>query len=116
MLTIGAVASQFSASVADSIGADGLIEEVSGGRISPGHAYAIVAGLAIAVTWATDVFGIINLASRAFALFYLLQCLVALSVLHHRDDLPRRAPRAALFAASGLVCLAVVLFAIPSGA
>lgn len=115
MLTLGAVASQFSASVADSIGAAGLIEEVSGRRIALNRAYPLVAATAIAVIWSTDVFGIINLASRAFALFYAVQCVVAVMVAAHHPALPHRALHLAAYAAAGVICLAVVIFAVQSG-
>ena len=115
MLTLGAVASQFSAAVADSIGAAGLIEEVSARRITLKRAYVAVAAVALAVVWLTDVFGIINLASRAFALFYAAQCGVAVLTAHAMPDLSHRAARMTLFTALGCLSMAVVIFAIPSG-
>ena len=41
-------------------------------------AYPLIACVAALVTWETDVFSLIALASRCFALYYALQCLVAL--------------------------------------
>lgn len=114
MLTIGAIASQFSASVADSVGCAGLIEEIANRRISLRHAYPVIALVAIGITWNLDVFRIITLASQAFALFYLVQACVALSVAHGNRDLPNRRRNMALFAAVALFCLAVLLFGIPS--
>ena len=114
MLTIGAIASQFSASVADSVGCAGLIEEIANRRISLRHAYPVIALVAIGITWNLDVFRIITLASQAFALFYLVQACVALSVAHDSRDLPNRRRNMALFAAVALFCLAVLLFGIPS--
>ena len=115
ILSVGAIASQFSASVADSIGAAGLIREVSDNRVSTRHAYPLIATIAVVVTWETNVFGIIALASRAFALFYLIQCIVALMTLRHCRELPSRTAQTALFASLAVLCGAVVLFAIPSG-
>jgi hypothetical protein len=71
--------------------------------------------VAIAITWSADVFRIITLASQAFALFYLVQSCVALSVAYQRRDFPNRRARMALFAAVALFCLCVVVFGIPSG-
>ncbi|MBI1216525.1 MAG: hypothetical protein GC185_12000 [Alphaproteobacteria bacterium] len=116
LLTLGAIASQFSASVADSVGATGLVHDITRREVPVRHAYPLVALVAIGVTWGTDVFGVINLASRAFALFYFMQCCVALLVTRKHTHLPRRAARTVLFAALALVCLAVVVFALPSGA
>lgn len=116
MLTIGAIASQFSASIADSIGAAGLLHEATRQKLSEQMAYPVIAAVAIGLVWVTDVFGIINLASRAFALFYAVQCISALIILQNQKQLPRRLSRAILFGGLGLLCLGVVCFAIPSGA
>ena len=59
---------------------------------------------------------IINLASRAFALFYFVQSLVALLVARTAEADGSRGWRMTRFGASALLCLAVVLFAVPSGA
>lgn len=115
MLTVGAVASQFSASVADSVGCAGLLEDISNRRLNLQHAYPLIALVAIAIIWSSNVFEIITLASRAFALFYLVQTCVALSVAWEKRNLANRSGHIALFTVVALFCLAVVLFGIPSG-
>jgi hypothetical protein len=115
MLTVGAVASQFSASVADSVGCAGLLEDISGRRLSLKHAYPLIAVISIAIIWNTNVFRIIALASQAFALFYFVQSCVAVSIALEKRDLKRRAGHIALFTVVALFCLSVVLFGIPSG-
>jgi hypothetical protein len=115
MLTVGAVASQFSASVADSVGGAGLLEDITGRRLNLNHAYPLIAIVSIAIIWSTDVFRIITLASQAFALFYLVQACVALSIAVEKRDLKHRAGRIVLFGAVALFCLCVVMFGIPSG-
>lgn len=115
LLTVGAIASQFSAAVADSVGCAGLIEDIASRRINLRHAYPLIALVAIGITWNADVFRVITLASQAFALFYLVETCVALAVTHETRDLPRRGARMLLFAAVALFCLAVVVFGIPSG-
>lgn len=77
---IGALSSQLSAAVADSIGSGGLMNEVSRRKLSVPAAFAIAGGLAIAVVWLTDPFQVVAVSSRAFALFYALQCGLALMV------------------------------------
>ncbi|MDH7974190.1 hypothetical protein QH494_18530 [Sphingomonas sp. AR_OL41] len=77
---IGAVSSQLSAAVADSIGSGGLMNEVSRRRLSVPAAFAIASALAIAVVWLTDPFQVVAVSSRAFALFYAMQCGLALLV------------------------------------
>jgi len=115
MLTVGAVASQFSASVADSVGGAGLLEDIANRRLSLQHAYPLIALVSIAIVWSTNVFQIITLASRAFALFYLVQTCVALSIAIEKRDLTHRRKYIALFVVVAAFCLCVVLFGIPSG-
>lgn len=76
----GALASQLSAAVADSIGATGLAVELSGKRLTIPLAFLAASALAIAVVWLTDPFSVVAVASRAFALFYGTQCLIAFVV------------------------------------
>lgn len=76
----GALASQLSAAVADSIGATGLAVELSRKRLSVPFAFLAASLLAVAVVWLTNPFSVVAVASRAFALFYGIQCLMALIV------------------------------------
>ncbi len=79
-LIVAAALSQFSAAVADTIAATGNMEEATHQHLKERFGYIIVGGGAIMLTWSADTFEIIALASRAFAFYYLLQCLVAFSV------------------------------------
>jgi hypothetical protein len=111
-LTVAAAASQFSASVADSLGDAGLIEEITGGRVDPAHAYPMISAIGIGLLWATDVNGIIALASRAFALFYALQCLVAFESARKR---PGERAMSLGFLTLALITTAVFVFGVPAG-
>ncbi|MEM6577507.1 MAG: hypothetical protein AAF678_03375 [Pseudomonadota bacterium] len=110
IVTAGAVASQFSAAVADSIGASGLLG--SSGRLhaAPKHAYALIGAVAVMVIWATDVVSIVALASRAFALFYALQCVLA-AVLARQMGL---SGRSLYYAGLALICFLVAVLGLPS--
>ncbi len=77
LLVAAALAAQFSAAVADTGGSGGLIAELSGHRVTPRQAYAILSAVGIALTWSANVFEIISYASRAFAAYYALQALIA---------------------------------------
>ena len=70
---IGAVSSQLSAAIADSIGSGGLLIEVTRSRFGVRQAFTAAAALAIAMVWLTDPFEVIAWSSRAFALFYAMQ-------------------------------------------
>jgi len=110
-LTVAAAASQFSASIADSLGDAGLIETITARKVTPAHAYPVIAVVGIAILVTVDVNGVIALASRAFALFYALQCLVAWESARKRHGLPSRA---LAFLGLALVCFAVFVFGVPS--
>ncbi|WP_282153213.1 hypothetical protein [Ruegeria atlantica] len=111
-LTIAATASQFSASVADSIGDAGLIGEITHDRVNPSHAYGLIALVGIGILWSTDVDQVIALASRAFALFYALQCLVAFEAARKRKGDEKNA---VAFLALSIVSGAVFVFGVPAG-
>lgn len=107
----GAIASQFSAAVADSIGGSGLISETTHRHVNARHAYVLIGAVSLLVIWATDVVSLVALASRAFALFYAMQCMVAVAVARERGD----RGRAALFGTLAAVAFAVALLGIPAG-
>lgn len=114
LIAVAAVGSQFSAAVADTEGAGGLVREITHKRVSTSHAYGLILLITVALTWGTDVNGIIAYASRAFALFYMLQCLVAVIVARGIKDLERRNRRMALFGLLALLCLLVFALGVPA--
>jgi len=60
------------------------------------------------LAWTGSTFTVIALASRAFALYYLLQCVVALSVCRNHRERVR-------FFMVALALIFVVVFAVPAG-
>jgi hypothetical protein len=115
LLAIAAIGSQFSAAVADNVGAGGLIEDITQRKVPVRFAYLLILLVTIALTWETNVNEIIAYASRAFALYYTLQCVVAWVVAWKMKDLHRRPLRLATFAFLAAICLLVFAFGIPSG-
>lgn len=83
-LIIAAALSQFSAAVADVITSVGNIEEATGKRIKARFSYILVGFGAAMLTWSANTFELVALASRAFAFYYLMQCLVAMCVTRSR--------------------------------
>ena len=77
LLVAAALAAQFSAAVADTGGSGGLVAELTDGRLSPRQGYGALVALGLILTWSADVFQIITYASRAFALYYALQAVIA---------------------------------------
>ncbi len=114
LLVIAAIASQLSAAVADTAGGGEMLSGAS--RVVPTarYGYLIVTGLAIAVVWLVDVFAIISVASRAFAAFYLVQTVMAFSVLYRDQSLPRRTSLLLSYGVLIVVMAFIVGFAIPA--
>ena len=109
LLVAAALAAQFSAAVADTGGSGGLIAELSGRRVSPRQAYAILTFVGVALTWSANVFEIISYASRAFAAYYALQALIAALAAHRAG---RRAMGAG-FGALAVLGLAIAVLGQP---
>jgi len=110
LLVLAALASQLSAAVADMSGAGGLIADYGHGRIDPRYAYAGIALVALVLTWSIDIFGLIAYASRAFGVYYTLQCALAWRLARGRFWLRM------LFASGCLLAAAVVVFGVAAAA
>jgi len=106
-LVAAAVLSQFSAAVADTMAGGGNAVEVTKGHVDTKHAYLFICGLAIVLSMA-DTLTILALASRAFAFYYTLQCIVAIMV---SKSMPQRLGMGLVAA----VLLFITLFAVPAG-
>ncbi|OYY72612.1 MAG: hypothetical protein B7Y47_02430 [Sphingomonas sp. 28-63-12] len=109
---IGAVSSQLSAAIADSIGSGGLMIEVSRRKLGVRTAFIAASALSIAVVWLTDPFSVIALSSRAFALFYAMQAVLAFWV-SLRTKAGSSWARTG-FALVGLVCLVAAVAGAPA--
>jgi hypothetical protein len=110
MLVIAAIMSQFSAAIADTIGAGGLIAQNSRNRLKSKHGYFLVTILAIILVWFTDIFEIISLASRAFAFYYFLQCLVSVFTAIELN----KKLKSIRYVCLAIILLAVIIFAVPA--
>lgn len=77
LLIFAAIMSQFSAAVADSIGSSGLISEATQKKISIKQGILITVGISVLLIWLTNIYEIIVIASKAFAIYYGMQSLIA---------------------------------------
>ena len=107
-LVVGAALSQLSAAVADAVAAVGGVAEVVGSDDGTRVAYLAVGAGALLLAWAGDTMTVIAWASRAFAFYYFLQCLVALTVCP-------RARRKAWVSGVAVALALVMVFAEPAG-
>lgn len=114
MIAIAAIGSQFSAAVADTSGAGGLIEEIVHHKLPPRYAYLAITVATVLLTWETNVNEIIAYASRAFALFYLLQSVVALMLAWQTPTLHGRKTKLLRFGFCVLACALVFVLGLPS--
>ena len=115
LLTVTAIGSQLSAAMADDAGCSGLLEAILDGKVSKRYDYLIVSGLAITLTWLTNVYEIISWASRAFALFYTLQCIVAVFVALKSKSVSGLWLKLVGFVALAVVCLFITVLGVPAG-
>lgn len=107
-LALTGVFSQFSAAIADLVTAVGNVTELSRNRLRRALIYPAVGGLAVGVVWAFSTIALIAVASRAFAVFYAIQCLAAARTARTR-------PSAVGFLLLAGCMVFVVLFARPVG-
>ena len=114
LLVIAATMSQFSAAVADTIASGGLTVETTGGRVTLKYSFSIIVLIAIFLTWLTNIFEIITLASRAFALYYFLQTLTAIFSAKYNAEEHYYKWRLGFFSFVALMMAAVVIFGIPA--
>jgi hypothetical protein len=112
LIILAALASQLSAAVADMNGAGGLIADATMRRLSMRAGYAVTAAVAIAITWAANIYEIIVFASKAFVIYYGLQCGLAALVALRPGTVSRA--HALLFAFGALLSAVVLVFGAPA--
>ena len=111
LLVAAALSAQLSAAVADTGGAGGLFVELTCRRVDEKHAYLLLVGIGLAVTWLFNVFEIIAYASRAFALYYGMQAAIAAATAHERGA---PAWRVLAYGALAALGLAIAVFGTPA--
>ncbi|NVK36146.1 MAG: hypothetical protein HWE23_16800 [Rhodobacteraceae bacterium] len=110
LLVAAALAAQFSAAIADTSGSGGLFVELTKGKISSRHAYALLTFSGLLITWSANIFEVISYASRAFAVYYGLQCVIASLSAHRAHGF---SPRTVFFALLAVLAAAIFAFGLP---
>lgn len=110
LLVIAAVMSQFSAAIADTIGGGGLITETFHNFIDTKQSYLLLTIIATILTWLTNIYEIITIASKAFAVYYTLQVIVTILLKKHIGSpyLSRLA-----YQMLALILIFIILFGLP---
>ncbi len=106
-LVLSAVLSQFAAATADTAAADGNLRRLSS-RMDGRRPFLVTGAFALLLAATVPTFTIVAVASRAFALYYALQCIVALRTS------PQPARKLAYGALATLMA-AVTVLALPAG-
>ncbi|NOQ46419.1 MAG: hypothetical protein GQ559_07080 [Desulfobulbaceae bacterium] len=106
-LVIAAALSQFSAAVADTLAATGNMEEITHEQMKARWGTVLVGSGAIVLAWSANTLEIVAIASRAFAFYYMLQCLVAITV-------SKSIGQRIVMAAVALVLAFITIFAVPA--
>ena len=114
LLSITAIGSQFSAAVADSEGAGGLIQDLSKKKIGLNFSYVIILAATVLLTWLTQVTEIIAYASRAFAIYYMMQCLIAFFTVNQASNIKNPLLKKLFFLTISVVCLLIFVYGLPA--
>ncbi len=77
LLLGAAIASQLSAALADTLGGGGLLKEIIPSKLKINTYYMMIIAVAIFLIWTANIFEIINFSSKGFALYFLLQTIIA---------------------------------------
>ena len=114
LLVFGAIGSQLAASVSNVAGGSSLLVATIGERLRGRVSYQFIVVPAIALTWLTNINQVIALASRAFAAYYAIECLIAI-----RISLSQPAGRGRNLAVAGMGAMAlfmtlIAVFSIPT--
>ncbi len=112
-LIVAAVMSQFSAAVADTIGSGGLLAEGFHNKISTNMSYLIISMVAVILTWFTNIYSIITLASKAFALYYACQLLISTLLLFRKPISFQNFFKALLYLLLIILMVLVILYGKP---
>ena len=113
LLIAAAMMSQFSAAIADTLGSAGLVSEATKNKITIKGGIIGISVIAIGLTWATNIYQIISIASKLFAIYYAAQCLIAMVLSTKLENNLRKYSNVFLFCILFLLMLLVIFFGIP---
>lgn len=107
-LLFAAITSQLSAALADFSGNGGLVNELSGRLVPVKVAYLLITVMCLLLVWSFNIFEIINLASKGFAIYYFLQCISSMLVQYKQHWF-----KFIFSLIVAVLCLMVIIFAQP---
>lgn len=114
LLLIAAMMSQFSAAVADTVGGGGLLIETFSKRLSINNAYIVTTLFTCILTWTTNIFDIIVIASKAFSLYYVFQIIITLIAIYHLKHIKHKFLKTVLYSGLLILMSMAVFLSIPA--
>lgn len=114
LLVFGAIGSQLAASVSNVAGGGTLLVETVGKRLNGRVSYQFIVVPAIALTWLTDINQVIALASRAFAAYYAIECVIAIRASLKQPVDRFRSVQMAGIGAMAVFMVGIAIFSIPT--
>ncbi|MGD9591093.1 MAG: hypothetical protein AB7V32_01065 [Candidatus Berkiella sp.] len=112
LILIAAMMSQFSAAIADTIGGAGLLIEEFFKKLSINNAYVITLFFSCVLTWVTNIFEVIAIASRAFALYYFIEIFISLITIWQVKEIKHKVIKSVCYFGLLILMGMVVLFGI----
>lgn len=113
LLIVAAVMSQFSAAVADTIGSGGLLTEAVQNKISVNSSYLVITSIGVLLTWSTNIYSIISIASKAFALYYAFQIAITICLLIKQKNKTKIIFQVFMYTSLLILMILVVFLGIP---
>ncbi|WP_019215147.1 hypothetical protein [Legionella tunisiensis] len=110
LLIVAAIMSQFSAAIADTVGGGGLLSEAFHNHLNTKQCYLLLSCVAIALTWLTNIYEIITIASKAFAIYYALQIIITILL---KKQLGHSAISILFYVGLTFVMVLVIVFGLP---
>lgn len=112
-LIIAAILSQFSAAIADTLGSAGLISEATKKTVSMKLGIINVCIVGIVLTWLTNIYQIITLASKAFAIYYAIQCMISANLVFKLENQRGKIIKLCVYLSLIFLMIQVVIFGSP---
>ena len=97
----------------DTIGSGGLLNEATRKKLTVNNCYALIVMVAIALTWLTNIYEIITIASKGFAVYYALQILLTLYTVWNKKDLNFRIIKMTFYISLFTLMMFVIVIGIP---
>ena len=113
LIIIAAVMSQLSAAIADTVGSGGLLAEATHQKVSVNDSYLFISSAAMVLIWTTNIYQIVSIASKAFAIYYAFEIMLTLLNLKKLTQIKHRILKTLFYTFLFMMMVSVVILGIP---